>query len=111
MALTLGESAPHPAFGHPLPARRRGERGSMAWLSREAWSFPFSPRRGEKVAEGRMRGRSRLKLTPLGLKPRPTLTGLRPLRLAYEPPGVDAGGRACDRIVRAGADGVHDRHL
>jgi acyl transferase domain-containing protein/acyl carrier protein len=27
MAFTSGESAPHPAFGHPLPASPRGERG------------------------------------------------------------------------------------
>src|SRR5687768_1783891 len=37
--------APHPAFGHPLPAS--GARGQL---------LPFSPRRGEKVPEGRMRG-------------------------------------------------------
>src|SRR5205823_10802652 len=39
---------PSPAFGHPLPAARA--RGNK--------KFPFSPPRGEKAPEGRMRGAS-----------------------------------------------------
>ena len=47
----LRSNAPHPAFGHPLPAHRgEGQRGSAPR------SVALLPARGEKVAEGRMRG-------------------------------------------------------
>ena len=63
MAFTLGESAPHPAFGHPLPAY--AGRGMSIEHVRD--STPFAPTQvGEKVAEGRMRG---LNLRPLRAMP------------------------------------------
>ena len=53
-------AAPHPAFGHLLPvAKCNGEKGNIRTTAQAANGFPFSPRhfwRGEKVAEGRMRG-------------------------------------------------------
>jgi hypothetical protein len=81
MAFTLGESAPHPAFGHPLPASTRGARGSMGLaLARNTNEDP-SPR-VERGEGGRRpgEGRSRLKFTPLGLCPgnaRASLTNAR----------------------------------
>ena len=66
------KSAPHPPFGHLLPARGEKERRAPqawgkegrvmeAWMM-EAWVrlkliFSLLPVRGEKVPEGRMRGR------------------------------------------------------
>jgi hypothetical protein len=51
MVFTSGESAPHPAFGHPLPASSRGERGLNRVGSRERHGRLPSPPAREKVAE------------------------------------------------------------
>ena len=45
------DDAPHPAFGHPLPAS--GARGNTQGF------VALLPARGEKVPEGRMRGVNR----------------------------------------------------
>ena len=49
---------PHPAFGHLLPEGRRGGVALMPRFGAFAWSDAAVPSPlGEKVAEGRMRGR------------------------------------------------------
>jgi hypothetical protein len=58
---TLPTAAPHPAVGHPLPAPRgEGQReGASRQRKSTSPSLPsvaLLPARGEKVAEGRMRG-------------------------------------------------------
>jgi hypothetical protein len=64
--MSIDDSAPHPAFGHPLPASR-GEGAATFCVVRA-----FSPQRGEKVREARMRGVSSKASTGQNLSPTAT---------------------------------------
>ncbi len=55
---SFAKSAPHPPCRAPSPRAVHGERDSVVRAERNTIWLSFSPHSGEKVAEGRMRGRS-----------------------------------------------------